>query len=59
MDLSDYAGWKKRTNDFQHQTGAISINSYPSIDIALPFGGYKQSGIGFEKSIHVIENTQL
>jgi acyl-CoA reductase-like NAD-dependent aldehyde dehydrogenase len=37
------------------QAGAVSINSYNSIDIALPFGGYKQSGIGVDKSIHAIE----
>lgn len=37
------------------QAGAVSINSYNPIDIALPFGGYKQSGIGVDKSIHAIE----
>lgn len=37
------------------QAGAVSINSYSSIDIALPFGGYKQSGLGVDKSIHAIE----
>jgi acyl-CoA reductase-like NAD-dependent aldehyde dehydrogenase len=37
------------------QAGAVSINSYNSIDIALPFGGYKQSGIGVDKSMHAIE----
>ena len=37
------------------QAGSVSINSYNSIDIALPFGGYKQSGIGVDKSIHAIE----
>ena len=33
------------------QAGSVSINSYNSIDIALPFGGYKQSGIGVENSL--------
>lgn len=37
------------------QAGSVSINSYNSIDIALPFGGYKQSGIGVDKSLHAIE----
>lgn len=37
------------------QVGAVSINSYSSADIALPFGGYKQSGIGVDKSLHAIE----
>ncbi|MBT5185475.1 MAG: aldehyde dehydrogenase [Kordiimonadaceae bacterium] len=37
------------------QAGAVSINSYNSIDIAMPFGGYKQSGIGVDKSLHAIE----
>ncbi|MBT5073582.1 MAG: aldehyde dehydrogenase [Kordiimonadaceae bacterium] len=37
------------------EAGAVSINSYSSIDIALPFGGYKQSGIGVDKSLHAIE----
>jgi acyl-CoA reductase-like NAD-dependent aldehyde dehydrogenase len=36
------------------QVGAVSINSYSSADIALPFGGYKQSGIGVDKSLHAI-----
>ncbi|HPF45804.1 MAG: aldehyde dehydrogenase [Alphaproteobacteria bacterium] len=36
------------------QAGSVSINSYSSIDIALPFGGYKQSGIGVDKSLHAI-----
>ena len=37
------------------QAGAVSINSFNSIDIAMPFGGYKQSGIGVDKSLHAIE----
>jgi len=37
------------------QAGAVSINSYNSVDIAMPFGGYKQSGIGVDKSLHAID----
>ncbi|SHE56661.1 phenylacetaldehyde dehydrogenase [Microbulbifer donghaiensis] len=28
------------------EAGSISVNTHDAIDVALPFGGYKQSGIG-------------
>ena len=40
--------------------GNVYINCYDRGDISLPFGGYKQSGIGRDKSLHALENyTQL
>ena len=42
------------------RAGTVCINCYDWGDIALPFGGYKQSGIGRDKSLHALENyTQL
>jgi gamma-glutamyl-gamma-aminobutyraldehyde dehydrogenase/4-guanidinobutyraldehyde dehydrogenase/NAD-dependent aldehyde dehydrogenase len=36
------------------------VNCYDRGDNALPFGGFKQSGIGRDKSLHALENyTQL
>ncbi len=40
--------------------GTVCINCYDWGDNSLPFGGYKQSGIGRDKSLHALENyTQL
>ncbi|PCI52708.1 MAG: aldehyde dehydrogenase PuuC [Alphaproteobacteria bacterium] len=38
------------------QTGTVWINSWEaSGDMSLPFGGYKQSGFGRDKSLHAID----
>ena len=42
------------------RAGSVCINCYDYGDNSLPFGGYKQSGIGRDKSLHALENyTQL
>jgi acyl-CoA reductase-like NAD-dependent aldehyde dehydrogenase len=42
------------------RSGTVCINCYDWGDLSLPFGGYKQSGIGRDKSLHALENyTQL
>ena len=42
------------------RAGTVCVNCYDYGDISLPFGGYKQSGIGRDKSLHAFENyTQL
>jgi acyl-CoA reductase-like NAD-dependent aldehyde dehydrogenase len=42
------------------RAGTVCVNCYDWGDIALPFGGYKQSGVGRDKSLHALENyTQL
>jgi acyl-CoA reductase-like NAD-dependent aldehyde dehydrogenase len=42
------------------RAGTVCVNCYDWGDISLPFGGYKQSGIGRDKSLHALENyTQL
>lgn len=42
------------------QAGQVYINSYQTVNVEAPFGGYKQSGIGREKGIEAIyEYTQL
>jgi acyl-CoA reductase-like NAD-dependent aldehyde dehydrogenase len=42
------------------RAGTVCINCYDWGDNALPFGGFKQSGIGRDKSLHALENyTQL
>jgi gamma-glutamyl-gamma-aminobutyraldehyde dehydrogenase/4-guanidinobutyraldehyde dehydrogenase/NAD-dependent aldehyde dehydrogenase len=42
------------------RSGTVCVNCYDYGDNSLPFGGYKQSGIGRDKSLHALENyTQL
>ncbi len=42
------------------RAGSVCVNCYDYGDNSLPFGGYKQSGIGRDKSLHALENyTQL
>jgi len=33
------------------ETGLVWINTYKQLSIATPFGGFKESGIGREKSV--------
>ena len=37
------------------RAGSISVNMHTSIDPALPFGGFKQSGWGREKGGEVLD----
>ena len=42
------------------RAGTVWVNCYDDDDITVPFGGYRQSGIGRDKSLHAIEKyTQL
>jgi acyl-CoA reductase-like NAD-dependent aldehyde dehydrogenase len=42
------------------RAGTVWVNSYDATDVALPFGGFKQSGFGRDKSLHAIDGyTQL
>jgi acyl-CoA reductase-like NAD-dependent aldehyde dehydrogenase len=42
------------------RAGTVCVNCYDQGDNSLPFGGYKQSGIGRDKSLHALDNyTQL
>lgn len=42
------------------RVGVVSINCINTGDITTPFGGYKQSGIGREQSLHVFDHyTEL
>jgi acyl-CoA reductase-like NAD-dependent aldehyde dehydrogenase len=42
------------------RAGTVCVNCYDYGDNSLPFGGFKQSGIGRDKSLHALENyTQL
>ena len=42
------------------RAGTIHVNCYDEDDITVPFGGYKQSGNGRDKSIHALEKyTEL
>ena len=42
------------------RAGAVAVNAVEGGDISTPFGGYKQSGIGRDKSLHAIDKyTQL
>jgi aldehyde dehydrogenase (NAD+) len=39
----------------QLQAGMVSINEPPTTFPQSPFGGYKESGLGFEQGVHAIE----
>jgi gamma-glutamyl-gamma-aminobutyraldehyde dehydrogenase/4-guanidinobutyraldehyde dehydrogenase/NAD-dependent aldehyde dehydrogenase len=42
------------------RAGVVYANCYDADDITTPFGGYKQSGIGRDKSLHALEKyTEL
>jgi len=42
------------------RAGTVWVNTYDATDVALPFGGFKQSGFGRDKSLHAIDGyTQL
>jgi acyl-CoA reductase-like NAD-dependent aldehyde dehydrogenase len=42
------------------RAGTVYVNCYDSDDITVPFGGFKQSGIGRDKSLHALEKyTEL
>ena len=42
------------------RAGTVWVNCFDSSDITVPFGGYKQSGFGRDKSLHALEKyTQL
>lgn len=42
------------------RAGTVWVNTYDIFDASIPFGGYKQSGIGREKGIYALENyTQV
>ncbi len=37
------------------RAGVVYVNCFDADDITTPFGGYKQSGIGRDKSLHAID----
>jgi acyl-CoA reductase-like NAD-dependent aldehyde dehydrogenase len=42
------------------RAGTVFINTFDTADITVPFGGYKQSGFGRDKSLHALDGyTQL
>jgi acyl-CoA reductase-like NAD-dependent aldehyde dehydrogenase len=42
------------------RAGTVHVNQYDEDDITVPFGGFKQSGIGRDKSLHAIDKyTEL
>jgi acyl-CoA reductase-like NAD-dependent aldehyde dehydrogenase len=42
------------------RAGMVYVNCYDEDDITVPFGGYKQSGIGRDKSLHAFDKyTEL
>ncbi|WP_432877571.1 aldehyde dehydrogenase [Kribbella sp. CA-245084] len=44
----------------QLQAGTVWVNCYEEGDMTVPFGGYKQSGNGRDKSVHALEKyTEL
>ena len=42
------------------RAGVVYVNCYDADDITVPFGGFKQSGMGRDKSLHAFDKyTQL
>ncbi|MDX6534396.1 MAG: hypothetical protein QOF68_2140 [Gaiellales bacterium] len=42
------------------RTGVLGVNTNSSVFVQMPFGGYKQSGVGKELGMHALEhNTEL
>ncbi len=42
------------------RAGIVYVNCYDADDITVPFGGFKQSGIGRDKSLHAFDKyTEL
>jgi gamma-glutamyl-gamma-aminobutyraldehyde dehydrogenase/4-guanidinobutyraldehyde dehydrogenase/NAD-dependent aldehyde dehydrogenase len=42
------------------RAGVVYVNCYDADDITVPFGGYKQSGMGRDKSLHALDKyTEL
>ena len=42
------------------KAGSVWVNNYDGGDMTVPFGGYKQSGIGRDKSLHALDKyTEL
>lgn len=39
----------------QLEAGTVWVNSFDLSDMTVPFGGYKQSGFGRDKSLHALE----
>jgi len=39
------------------RAGTVHVNSYDEDDITVPFGGYKQSGNGRDKSLHAFDKV--
>ena len=39
----------------QVDAGALAVNSYTSVRVNTPFGGFKQSGVGRELGPHAVE----
>jgi gamma-glutamyl-gamma-aminobutyraldehyde dehydrogenase/4-guanidinobutyraldehyde dehydrogenase/NAD-dependent aldehyde dehydrogenase len=37
------------------RAGMVYVNDYDSCDMTTPFGGYKQSGMGRDKSLHALD----
>jgi acyl-CoA reductase-like NAD-dependent aldehyde dehydrogenase len=44
----------------QLQAGTVHVNQYDDDDMTVPFGGFKQSGNGRDKSLHALDKyTEL
>ena len=37
------------------KAGTVHVNQYDEDDITVPFGGFKQSGVGRDKSLHAFD----
>ncbi|MFZ3220062.1 MAG: aldehyde dehydrogenase family protein, partial [Rhodoferax sp.] len=37
------------------RAGTVHVNQYDEDDMTVPFGGFRQSGVGRDKSLHALE----
>ena len=37
------------------RSGVVQVNCYGAIDVTCPLGGMKQSGNGYDKSLHALD----
>ena len=54
------AGWTRDINNAHRvaralRAGTVHVNQYDEDDITVPLGGFRQSGIGRDKSLHAFD----
>ena len=53
--MSSTTSWPSVPSSTALRAGTVHVNQYNDDDITVPFGGYKQSGVGRDKSLHAFD----